>query len=330
MNFKPNIDLNDIVLPFRLNKSNIRGRFVRLSETLDNIFEQHKYPEVVEALVTEAAILTVLIGQMVKLRWRLSLQIRGDGPIRLIATDYYGPTKKGEPAQIRAYASFDKERIKSSKEGFPQIGSGYFAIIIDQGDNMKPYQGITPISGESLASCAETYFAQSEQILTKFSISYGKSTEHEKEQSWRSGGIMIQHMPNSAPIANQDPDNQEKRPLQASDLLSDEPKENWSRVNILLNTVEEFELIGPNLSQTKTLVRLFNDEQIHVNHEQEIKFGCTCSEKKVEQTMSIYSTKDIKHMTKKDGSLTADCQFCGAHYILDPSTLGFEAPKLQK
>ncbi|MFQ3355873.1 MAG: molecular chaperone Hsp33 [Paracoccaceae bacterium] len=330
MRSKPNIDLNDIVLPFQLNKSNIRGRFVRLSETLDKIFEQHEYPSVVEALVTEAAVLTVLIGQMVKLRWRLSLQIRGDGPIRLVATDYYGPTKKGEPGQIRAYASFDQDRIKPSEEGFPQIGSGYFAIIIDQGDDMKPYQGITPLSGESLASCAETYFAQSEQIPTKFSISYGKSTGYEKEQSWRSGGIMVQHMPNPSPAANQGSDNEEKYPLQTPKPLFDEPKENWSRVNILLNTAEEFELIGPNLSQTQTLVRLFNDEGIYLSPEQEIKFGCTCSEKKVQQTMSIYSTKDIKHMTKKDGSLTADCQFCGAHYILDPSTLGFEAPKLQK
>jgi len=30
-------------------------------------------------------------------------------------------------------------------------------------------------------------------------------------------------------------------------------------------------------------------------------------------------------MTLEDGSLTADCQFCGAHYVLDPTTLGFEA-----
>jgi molecular chaperone Hsp33 len=25
--------------------------------------------------------------------------------------------------------------------------------------------------------------------------------------------------------------------------------------------------------------------------------------------------------------VTADCQFCGAHYELDPETLGFEATK---
>jgi molecular chaperone Hsp33 len=30
-------------------------------------------------------------------------------------------------------------------------------------------------------------------------------------------------------------------------------------------------------------------------------------------------------MTTEDGLVTADCQFCGAHYEFRPETLGFEA-----
>jgi len=41
--------------------------------------------------------------------------------------------------------------------------------------------------------------------------------------------------------------------------------------------------------------------------------------------MSIYSAGDIEKMTTDEGTVTADCQFCGAHYVLDPKTLGFEA-----
>ena len=58
---------------------------------------------------------------------------------------------------------------------------------------------------------------------------------------------------------------------------------------------------------------------------QPVRFGCSCSEDKVRQAMSIYSQKDIKHMTTEAGVVTADCQFCSAHYELDPKTLGFEA-----
>ena len=46
------------------------------------VFRQHAYPAPVAALVAEAALVTALIGQTIKLRWKLSLQIRGQGAIR--------------------------------------------------------------------------------------------------------------------------------------------------------------------------------------------------------------------------------------------------------
>jgi molecular chaperone Hsp33 len=58
---------------------------------------------------------------------------------------------------------------------------------------------------------------------------------------------------------------------------------------------------------------------------QPLRFGCSCSEEKVRQTMSIYSQKDIAKMLAPNGMVTADCQFCSAHYELEPKTLGFEA-----
>ena len=316
----------NIVLPFQLERPNVRGRFTRLDSVIENILEQHNYPSIVEALITEATILTVLIGQMIKLNWRLSLQIRGDGPIRLIATDYYGPSEEGLPAQIRAYASYDKEKIDINSDPFTQIGTGYFAVIINQGKNMSPYQGITPLSGGSLSSSAEAYFFQSEQIPTKFCIAYGTTQLPLEKLSLRAGGIMLQHMPNASPLIKQKPSPQSEDLLKEINPLDEGLKENWARVGILLDTIEDLELIGPSLSFEQVLYRLFHDEIIQTSNSQNVNFGCTCSEDKVRQSMSIYSTKDLKHMTKADGSLTADCQFCGAHYILDPTTLGFEVP----
>jgi len=316
----------NIVLPFQLERPNVRGRFTRLDSVIENILEQHNYPSIVEGLITEATILTVLIGQMVKLNWRLSLQIRGDGPIRLIATDYYGPSEEGLPAQIRAYASYDKEKIDINSDPFTQIGTGYFAVIINQGKNMSPYQGITPLSGGSLSSSAEAYFFQSEQIPTKFCIAYGTTQLPLEKLSLRAGGIMLQHMPNASPLIKQKPSPKSEDLSKEINPLDEGLKENWARVGILLDTIEDLELIGPSLSFEQVLYRLFHDEIIQTSNSQNVNFGCTCSEDKVRQSMSIYSTKDLKHMTKADGSLTADCQFCGAHYILDPTTLGFEVP----
>lgn len=54
---------DDTVLPFQLDRSDIRGRVARLDGVLDRILAQHRYPSVVEALVAEAAVLTALIVQ---------------------------------------------------------------------------------------------------------------------------------------------------------------------------------------------------------------------------------------------------------------------------
>ena len=315
---------DDTVLPFQLDASDIRGRVARLDGVLDGILKQHDYPAQVEALVAEMALLTALIGQTVKLRWKLQLQVQSNGPVRMIATDYYGPSEEGEPARIRAYASYDAERLTDGSP-FDQIGSGYFAIMIDQGRDMAPYQGITPLAGGSLASCAEAYFAQSEQLPTRFALSFGKSTERGGQEYWRAGGVMLQHMPKASPFAKGAEATGEDGLLHARDLVDGEDGENWNRANLLLDTVEELELVGPRVAPTDLLVRLFHEESPRVFDAQPVRFGCTCSEDRVRQSLSIYSAKDIRTMTTDEGRVTADCQFCGAHYDLDPDTLGFEA-----
>ena len=318
---------DDTVLPFQLDRSDIRGRVVRLDGVLEQILKQHNYPPVIEALVAEAALLTALIGQSIKLRWKLSLQVRGKGPARLIATDYYGPTEDGEPARIRAYASYDADRLDPDANPFSQIGEGYMAVMIDQGEDMVPYQGFTPIAGRSLADCAQTYFAQSEQLPTRFALTFGKSQTPGGASHWRGGGIMLQHMPPAGGAVAAEGGSGEGGLLVHADILGGEEAENWNRANVLLQTVEEMELIGPSVSPTDLLVRLFHEEDPRVFDAQPVRFGCSCSEDKVRQAMSIYSQKDIGKMTTPEGIVTADCQFCGAHYEMDPKTLGFEAVK---
>ncbi|WP_170667592.1 Hsp33 family molecular chaperone HslO [Ruegeria profundi] len=322
MSLGTKIAWDDTVLPFQLDVSDMRGRVARLDGVLDGILKQHDYPEKVEALVAEMALLTALIGQTVSLRWKLSLQVQSKGPVRMIATDYYAPQKEGEPARIRAYASFDRDRLTDGAP-FDQVGEGYFAIMIDQGEGTQPYQGITPLAGGSISACAEAYFAQSEQLPTRFSLSFGKSTEPGVGEHWRAGGIMLQHMPKASPFAASSEGTGEI--LTATDLVDGEEGENWGRVNILLDTVEDLELIGPSIAPTDLLVRLFHEENPRVYDAQQVQFGCTCSEERVRQSLSIYSAKDIEKMTTPEGQVTADCQFCGAHYVLDPATVGFDA-----
>jgi molecular chaperone Hsp33 len=189
---------------------------------------------------------------------------------------------------------------------------------------MTPYQGITPIAGGSLAACAETYFAQSEQLPTRFATSFGRSRLPGQTEAWRAGGVMLQHLPKASPHARGEATG-EGGLLAPEDVLEGDEAENWNRANLLLDTVEDLELLGPAVQPTDLLLRLFHEEAPRVFDAQALSFGCTCSEEKVRQSLSIYSAKDIATMTTDEGTVTADCQFCGAHYVLDPATLGFEA-----
>lgn len=316
---------DDTVLPFQLDRADIRGRVARLDGLLNHILRQHAYPAPVEALIAEAVILTALIGQTIKLRWRLSLQLRGDGPVRLIATDYFGPDADGAPASIRAYAAYDRAAfagVGADTPAFALLGRGYFGIIIDQGPDMTPYQGITPLAGSRLADCAETYFAQSEQLPTRFAI--GLEPSAGDEGHWRAGGMMLQHMPKGSPHASGGGSG-EAGLLAPGDIVHGDDAENWTRANLLLDTVETSELTGPRVQPTDLLVRLFHEEGPRVFDSQPVQFGCTCSEDRVRQSLAAYTSSDLADMVTEAGVITADCQFCNAHYELDPASVGSDA-----
>lgn len=312
---------DDSLLPFQLDRSQMRGRVARLDKTLDVILTQHDYPKQVCALVAEAVLLTALIGQAVKLRWRFSLQIRGDGPIRLIATDYYAPKTDGGVAEVRAFASFDAGALTGA-DPFAQLGDGVMGVTIDQGPQMTPYQGVTPLTGGSLSACAETYFAQSEQLATRFVIEAAESIEPGEAAHWRGGGIMVQQLPLDGGRIPDAPSGQDG--LMTSDDVAEmgDRSEDWARIAALLATVETTELIGPHLAPEGLLYRLFHEVTPRIYDPQAVAFGCTCSAERVQAAMEQYSSKDIGHMATEDGKVEAGCQFCGAQYVFDPEELG--------
>ena len=113
--------------------------------------------------------------------------------------------------------------------------------------------------------------------------------------------------------------------MAAEDLLDGAEAEDWRRAVTLLETVEATELVGPHVGAEELLLRLFHEEDPRVFATQPVRFGCTCGPEKVVQSLSGYPARDIAGMTTPEGKVTADCQFCGAHYEFDPSELGMEA-----
>lgn len=304
MTNRAKVSENDGVQPFHLTSAPVRGRVGRLHKTLQQLLTIRNYPPAVEPIIAETAVLTALIGQMIYPGWKLSIQVRSRGPLRLIAADYFVPENPRMAAKLRSMATYDESVMKgaTSVPSFDQH-EGYFAVLMDRNDGKKPVHGMVPLERPTLAQCAEDYFRRSEQIPTRFVISVEPCTEGAMK-IWRGGGIVIQQLPN-----------EENGPH----------LEDWTRSETLLSTVEPPELTGPSVSMLQTLYRLFHEEQPKVGPMHSVEFGCSCSAEKVRQSLSIYSSKDIATMTTAAGIVTADCQFCGHRYEFDPSSLGFEA-----
>jgi molecular chaperone Hsp33 len=104
-------------------------------------------------------------------------------------------------------------------------------------------------------------------------------------------------------------------------------EEDWNRATLLMQTAETHELIGPHLAMEELLYRLFHEERPMAYPAQTVEFGCTCTPRRVEAALAQYSAEDIANMTTEDGRVTADCQFCSAHYEFDPEALGLEATR---
>ncbi len=316
----------DTVIPFQLEESDIKGRFGIVSNSVQEILKNKNYPSVISRIVAEACVLTSLIGQSIKLRWKLSLQIRGKGPVKLVATDYFNFGNNDDNFRIRCYSSYDKDYHFSYDEDFNKLlRDGYFALIIDEGEGNEPYQGITPLYGNNLSECAENFFHQSEQLPTRFNIIINQKNMNKDKDKIEAGGIMLQHLAKGSEALR----HQEKvgnDSFSSSDFLSGNASLNWKRANLFLDTLNLDELFDTRVSDECLLYRLFNEEKPIVYEKRKIEFGCTCSPDKVKQTMSIYSSNDIEKMTNEEGKVTAECQFCGSFYSFNPRDLGMDSP----
>ena len=90
----------------------------------------------------------------------------------------FGP---GEGSMRAASAGFARPGARSL------LGEGVFIMTVDQGPDMERYQGVTPIEGETLALCAERYFALSEQTPTRVLLATAQVRDSGPDR-WRAGG----------------------------------------------------------------------------------------------------------------------------------------------
>jgi molecular chaperone Hsp33 len=291
----------DLVAPFQIENAPVRGRIAQLGELIDEVLTRHAYPEPIANLLGEACALAALVGASLKFEGRLIVQAQGDGPVSLVVADY------DTTGALRGYCSFDKDRVEEASRGFARpgakslLGGGVFVMTIDQGPDMERYQGITPIEGETLALCAETYFAQSEQTPTRVRLAVGQ-LHTDSGPVWRAGGLLIQNIAGDADARGS-----------AEDA--------WERAQALFETTGEDELIDPTVPPERLLYRLFHEDGVRLFQAQPLKAFCRCSTDRIMTILRSFPVEERGDMVEPDGKIRVTCEYCSRVYDVEPGSL---------
>ena len=291
---------DDLVAPFQIEGETVRGRLVRLGLAVDTILKAHAYPEAVANLLGEACALAGLVGSSLKFEGRLIIQAQGDGPVRYVVADY------DTTGALRGYCRFDPEAVAAAAKGFIRpgaktlLGGGVFIMTVDQGADMDRYQGVTPIEGETLALCAEQYFAQSEQTPTRVRLAVGQADTGEGP-TWRAGGMLIQNI--------------------AEDEARGSHAEAWRRTQAFFETIGEDELLDPTISAETLLFRLFHEDGVRVFEAKPLQAFCRCSQTRIEGVLRSFGADEQADMVEPDGKIRVTCEYCSTTYVVEPDAI---------
>lgn len=293
----------DFVLRFDLPLVGLRGRLVRLEAVSTRALEAHALPEPAARIAAETGVLAVLLGSMLKLDGRLTVQTKSTGPLDLVTSDYYG-AKPDRRAGVRTFAHVDAQRLAESvdaQRSFRELaGEGVMAITIDPVAGAQRYQGIVSLAPQSIAASAEAYFLQSEQLATALRLAAAPVYVPGQDGArWLAGGLMIQATPEGR--------------LDADD---------WKRLASHLATIDDVELLDTSLAAESVLWRLFHEDEVRVHSAEDITFRCNCDPARIAGVLRSYSEAELKDLADADDVIRARCEFCGrVHQIGHPEII---------
>ena len=290
---------SDACLPFSLEGRDIRGRIVRLDDTISKVLDTHKLPREISHELGEVMVLAAMLGSMLKYEGILTVQIRGDRGVNFLVADF--ATAGEGSGVIRAYAQYDPDKWTAPEEDTLAAlmgDKGHMLITIDQGKFMDRYQGIVALEGETLSEAAVEYFQSSEQLPSRVRI----VCERGADGKWSGAAIMIQHLARNTDL---------ERIRTREDA---EEAEHWQNACVLMDSVTDKELLDGSLSLQDLLFRLFHEGGVRVFDPVPMANGCRCSEDKLRQVLANFSADDLKHMADDDGLITMTCEFCKSEH----------------
>ena len=294
---QPSIPPRDEVRRFIVENRPVRGHWVRLEGAWRELRAHRDYPEPVRELLGQAVAASVLLAATLKFRGQLTLQLQGNGAVSLLVAqcthDY----------RLRAVARFDAAAVSALSASGPSeklgnssravvrslVGSeGRFAVTVEADERNMRYQGIVPLSGDSLAGSLEAYFARSEQLPTRVLLA---------ADGERGAGVLVQKLPEDA-VA----DDTQMREIWEQ---AERGIERLSAEDLLQRPVEE--LLG----------RGFASQDMRLFRGAPVQFECRCSNGRVTSLLRALGPDEVRDVLREQGSVTVTCEFCHRPYRFD-------------
>ncbi|WP_429026868.1 Hsp33 family molecular chaperone HslO [Aeromonas media] len=270
----------DLLYRYLFEEYEVRGELVQLDSTYRHIVDAQNYPVQVQKLLGELLVATSLLTATLKFEGSITVQLQGDGPVRLAVIN------GDHNQQLRGVARHEGD-LPTDDKLQSLIGNGQLVITITPEEGER-YQGIIALEADTLAACLEQYFAQSEQLATRLWIRTGHH-----EGTPRAAGILLQELP----------------------ARSEDHGADFDHLIQLTSTIKDEELFG--LEAEEILYRLYHQDKVRVFDPQAIEFCCTCSRARCEGALLQIEKEEAVAMVQELGKIDMHCDYCGAHYEFD-------------
>jgi len=279
----------DLVRRFVLERHPIRGHAVRLSQAWLALREHQDYPPAVQQLLGEAVSAIVLLAATLKFDGLITLQLQGKGLVNLLVAQCTHDFK------VRAMARHDPiVRMEGGGEpGFRSLaGDGQIVVTVEATDRASSYQGVVPITGNSLSESLEAYFEQSEQLPTRVLLAASSGVV---------SGMLVQRIPGAGGTQEQ---------LDESSLEAA-----WQKADAAMSSLARGQLLEDNVEQR--LVDMFGVDEVRVFSGHEVKFECRCSRERVANVLRSLGVDEVRSVIEEQGACTVTCEFCQKPYKFD-------------
>ncbi len=269
--------MNDSLQRFIFEHAAIRGEVAHLDATWQAILERQDYPPLVRSLLGEAMVAAILLCATLKANGRMTIQLQGQGPLRLLVVEC------SNAQELRGLAHWQDLPEHGSLQEL--VGDGRLIITLEPGDDQARYQSIVELRGDTLAEALGNYLQQSEQLDTHLWLAAdGKSA----------AGMLLQKLPSQQTQTDTDM---------------------WNRVIHLATTVQPQELLE--LTQLSLLHRLFHQEQVRVFEPTPVCFRCPCSKNRVVNMLRSLGYAEVQSILVEQKQVSVACEFCNQKYVFD-------------